>query len=124
MTPRNFTDFSVVISVLSILKVISFFPLKSIALVLVEFTFSLNFLISFMRLVAWFARLLAIWLNLILAYFYLLVVATSSILRNRLRIGLCLCFYLLLLFSVVDCYVEECRGYYCPLWGSVNLSLG
>ena len=39
------------------------------ALVFVEFTFSPSFLISFMRLVAWFARLLAILLNLFLAYF-------------------------------------------------------
>ena len=91
MIPRNFTDFSVGISVLSILKVISFFPLKSMALVFVEFTFSPNYLISFMRLVAWLARLLAILLNLFLA----LVVAKPSILGNRLRICLCLCFCLL-----------------------------
>ena len=71
MTPRNLTVFSVVISVLSILKVISFFPLKSMALVLVAFTFSPSFLISLMRLVAWFARLLAILLNLFLAYFFI-----------------------------------------------------
>ena len=71
MTPRNLTDFSVVMSVLCILKVISFFPLKSMALVFVAFTFSPSFRISLMRLVAWLAKLLAILLNLFLAYFFI-----------------------------------------------------
>ena len=109
---------------LSILKVISFFTLKSMALVFVEFTFSPNFLISFRRLVAWLARLLAILLNLFLAYFFLSfscchVFHTAQSFANWLMFV-----FLLSLFYVVYCYVEKCRGYYCPLWGSVNLRLG
>ena len=82
------------------------------ALVFVEFTFSPSFLISFMRLVAWFASLLAILLNLFLAYFLSFscchVFHTAQSSTNWLMFVF---LSVIAFFNVVYCCVEKCRGY-------------